>query len=102
MHKKGENHCSRDGIQGIKYDTNLALYYFSTLSLQNRVVAEVQEVTEVIYFVAFPVFDSTLQLVDSGSMVFLLHSLVRSGHNRFGCCFTFFEVMLFFKVEVAF
>lgn len=53
-------------------------------------------------FVAFPIFDSTLQLVDSSSMVFLLYSLVRSCHDGFGSCFTFFEVPAFFKVEIAF
>lgn len=42
--------------------------------------------------VAFPVFDSTLQLVDSGSMVFLLDNLVRSGQYRDGCSYTFFEI----------
>ena len=79
MHKKRENHCSRDGVQGIKDDTNLSLHDFRTLSLQDRIIAEVKEFTKMVDPVPSPIFDPTLQLVDGGSMVFLLYSFVRSG-----------------------
>lgn len=102
MHEKGENHCSRNGIQGIEDNTNLALHHFSALSFQDRVSAEVKEFAEMVYLVALPVFDSTLQLVNSRSMVFLLDSFVRSDHNRSGCCFTFNEILLFFMAVAAF
>lgn len=102
MHEKGKSHCSGNGIQGIEDNTNLALHHFGALSFQDRIIAEVKEFTEMINLVAFPVFDSTLQLVNGSSMVFLLDGLVRSDHNRSGCCFTFFEVLLFLKVVAAF
>ena len=81
MHEKGENHCSRNGIQGIEDNTNLALHHLGALSFQDRVSAEVKEFAEMIDLVAFPVFNSTLQLVDSGSVVFLLDSFVCSSQN---------------------
>ena len=81
MHEKGENHCSRNGIQGIEDNTNLALHHFGALSFQDRVRAEVKEFTEMVDLVTFPIFDSTLQLVNSGSMVFLLDSFVCSSQN---------------------
>ena len=81
MHEKGENHCSRKGIQGIEDNTNLALHHFGALSFQDRVSTEVKEFTEMIDLVAFPVFDSTLQFVDSGSVVFLLDGFVCSSQN---------------------
>ena len=102
MHEKGENHCSRNGIQGIEDNTNLALHHFGTLSFQDRVSAEVKEFTEMIDLVAFPVFNSTLQLVNRGSMVFLLDSFVCSSQNGSSCCFTFFEVTFLFIVVAAF
>ena len=79
MHKKRENHCSRDGVQGIKDDTNLSLHDLRTLSLQDRIIAEVKKFTKMIDPVPSPIFDPTLQLVDGGSVVFFLYSLIRSG-----------------------
>ena len=102
MRKKGKNHCSGKGFQGIEDNTNLALHHFGALSFQDRIIAEVKEFAEMINLVALPIFDSTLQLVNSRSMVFLLDSLVRSDHYRSGCCFTLFEVLLFLEVVAAF
>lgn len=65
-------------ILRMKSFTNLSFNLLSTLPLQNSITAIKQKVTEMIHFMALPVFDSTLKLSHRCEAVLFAERLVRS------------------------